>query len=85
MTTFKYGLRDNVIVAILIVMIMVLSVTAIQTVRLSQKNAQTLNLVKECVLPEGKLCKSNPDATRKIIDEVVNRVNAHTDDVLGVK
>lgn len=76
MATARRWTRDNLVAAVFIVMMAVLSWTAIMTLR------QT-SLIQDCVLPSGKLCKGDPAGTQKLVDSIVDRVNAHTDEVLG--
>lgn len=79
MTKMRSAFRDNLVAGVLLVVLAVLSFTTIQTLRSS-------TLVRECVLPEGSLCKGNPDSTAKLVkdleDRIVNRVNAHIDEVV---
>lgn len=78
MATMRSAFRDNLVAGVLLVVLVILSFTTIATMRNS-------NLVRECVLPEGSLCKGNPDYTQRLLDELVRRVNEHTDAVHGVK
>lgn len=78
MATMRSAFRDNLIAGVLLVVLVILSFTTIQTMRNS-------NLVRECVLPEGSLCKGNPDNTQKLVDTLVQRINEHNDELHGVK
>lgn len=76
MTVMKSALQDNLIAGILILMMAVLSWTAVQ-------NNRALSLIQRCVLETGDLCKGDPDATQKLLDSLVTRINTHTDEVHG--
>lgn len=75
--------RDGLVSAVFIVMLVVLSWTAVLTMRQSAANSASLKLIERCVLPAGDLCKGDPAQTQQLVDSVVQRVNAHTDEVVG--
>ena len=75
--------RDNLVVGVLVVMLAVLSWTTVLSMRSAERNGEILNTVQRCVLPEGDLCKGNPDQTKALLDDLVRRINSHTDEVVG--
>lgn len=83
MAVLKSALRDNLVVGAIILMLMLMSFTSINTMRLQQRNSETLRLVQECVLPAGTLCKGDPDATQQLLASLVKQINDHTDAVVG--
>lgn len=83
MSVTKSALKDNIIVGVLLVMMVILSFTSITAVRTSKENRKILTQVERCILPQGDLCKGDAVATKVLVDSIVKQINDHTDQVVG--